>query len=124
MEGEVRTQCLLALSLGAKAWSEWEGAHAPDGLPKIIGGAEFMAVPKPEPQVQYRRGSYGDRYGAMFEKMPPLANHIGAELSDVVRHIHEMIVAAGEPCTLERAKTVFDGLRNKKVGVLVFDMPC
>ena len=79
---------------------------------------------KPEPQVHYRRGSYGDRYGAMFEKMAPLANHIETELSDVIRHVHETLVAAGEPCTLERAKSVFDGLRNKKVGVLVFEMPC
>ena len=79
---------------------------------------------KPEPQVHYRRGSYGDRYGAMFEKMPPLANHIETELSAVIRHVHETLVAAGEPCTLERAKSVFDGLRNKKVGVLVFEMPC
>ncbi|EDY21008.1 Primase 1 [Chthoniobacter flavus Ellin428] len=49
VEGEVRMQQLLALHVGAKSWSEWEAAHAADGLPKIIGGAEFMAVPKPEP---------------------------------------------------------------------------
>jgi RecA-family ATPase len=49
VDGEVRVQRLLALGFGAKSWSEWEAAHAPDGLPKIITGAEFMAVPKPEP---------------------------------------------------------------------------
>jgi RecA-family ATPase len=47
--GEVRVQRLLALGLGAKLWSEWEAGHAPDGLPKIITGTEFMAVQKPEP---------------------------------------------------------------------------
>ena len=49
MDGEVRTQRLLALGLGVKSWTEWEAAHAPDGLPKIISGTEFMAVQKPEP---------------------------------------------------------------------------
>ena len=78
---------------------------------------------KPEPQVHYRRGSYGDRYGSMFEKMPPTQNHALLELSDVVRHIHETITSAGEECTLERAKSIFDGLRNTKVGILVFEMP-
>jgi RecA-family ATPase len=79
---------------------------------------------KPKPLVHYRRGSYGERYGTMFEKMPPLANHAETELSDVVRHIHATIEASGEPCTMERAKMVFDGLRNKKCGVLVFESPC
>lgn len=49
VDGEVRVQRLLALGFGAKSWTEWEAAHAPDGLPKIIAGSEFMAVPKPEP---------------------------------------------------------------------------
>ena len=44
VDGEVRAQRLLALGLGTKSWSEWEAGHAPDGLPKIITGTEFMAV--------------------------------------------------------------------------------
>jgi hypothetical protein len=77
-----------------------------------------------EPAVHYRPGSYGDRYGAMFEKMSPLANHAEVEHSDVVRHIRTTVEASGEGCTMERAKLIFDGLRNKKCGVLVFEMPC
>ena len=46
---EVRIQKLLALNLGAKSWSEWESAHSADGLPRIIVGSEFMALPCPEP---------------------------------------------------------------------------
>ena len=46
---EVRVQKLLALNLGAKSWAEWESAHSVDGLPKIIDGSEFMALPCPEP---------------------------------------------------------------------------
>ena len=79
---------------------------------------------KPEPQVHYRRGSYGDRYGAMFEKMPPMANHTETELSDAVRHIRQTIEASGEPCTIEKAKQIFDGLRVKTCGILVFETLC
>ncbi len=82
------------------------------------------AKKKPEPQVHYRRGSYGERYGAMFEKMPPMANHTETELSDVLRHIRETIIASGESCTTEQAKRIFDGLRVKTCGMLVFEMPC
>ncbi len=49
VDDEKRQQKLLALNLGAASWSEWEVANAPDGLPKIIPGSEFMAVAKPEP---------------------------------------------------------------------------
>ncbi len=49
VDGEKRRQRLLAINLGAASWSEWETANAPDGLPKIIPGSEFMATPKPEP---------------------------------------------------------------------------
>lgn len=49
VDGEVRTQRLLALRIGAQSWTEWEAAHTHDGLPKIITGSEFMAVQKPEP---------------------------------------------------------------------------
>lgn len=79
---------------------------------------------RPEPQVHYRRGSYGERYGSLFEKMPPLANHTEAELSDVLRHIRETLIASGENCTTEQAKRIFDGLRVKTCGMLVFDTPC
>lgn len=78
---------------------------------------------RPEPQVSYRRGSYADRYGAMFERMPPMANHAEAEHSEVLQHIRSTLEMCGETCTLERAKSIFDGLRNKKVGVLKFEMP-
>jgi RecA-family ATPase len=49
VDGEKRQQRLLAVNLGAAGWSEWEVSNAPDGLPKIIPGSEFMATPKAEP---------------------------------------------------------------------------
>lgn len=49
VDGEKRQQRLLSLNVGAASWSEWESANAPDGLPKIIPGSEFMATQKPEP---------------------------------------------------------------------------
>ena len=49
VDGEARQQRLLALNLGASSWSEWETANSPDGLPKIVSAAEFMAVPRSEP---------------------------------------------------------------------------
>jgi RecA-family ATPase len=49
VDGEKRQQRLLAVSLGAKSWAEWEGANAPDGLPKIVCASDFMATPRPEP---------------------------------------------------------------------------
>lgn len=49
VDGEKRQQRLLAVNLGAAGWSEWEVSNAPDGLPKIIPGSEFMATPKVEP---------------------------------------------------------------------------
>lgn len=49
VDGEKRRQRLLALNFGAPCWAEWEAANAKDGLPKIIGGGEFMSAPKPEP---------------------------------------------------------------------------
>ena len=49
VEGEPRQQQLLAVNVGAESWMEWESSNAPDGLPKIVAGAEFMATPRPEP---------------------------------------------------------------------------
>jgi RecA-family ATPase len=105
----------------------WAGAlfardpHADASRVKAL--AKPGARKQPEPAVHYRRGSYGERYGAMFEKMPPLANHAEVELSDVIRHIRETLVASGESCTTEQAKRIFDGLRVKTCGMLVFEMP-
>jgi hypothetical protein len=89
---------------------------------KVLGKAAARATQ--EPQSHYRRGSNADRYGAMFEQMPPIANHIEMELSDVLRHIQRTIEASGESCTLLKAKNVFDSLRHKSCGILVFEMPC
>ncbi len=79
---------------------------------------------KPEPQAHYRRGSHADRYGAMFEQMPPMANHAEMEHSDVLHHIQRTIEASGESCTIVKAKNVFDSLRHKSCGIMVFEMPC
>ena len=49
VEGERRQQTLLAVNVGAESWAEWESENAPDGLPKIVAGSEFMATPRPEP---------------------------------------------------------------------------
>jgi len=49
VEDEPRQQQLLAVNVGAESWMEWESSNAPDGLPKIVAGAEFMATPRPEP---------------------------------------------------------------------------
>jgi RecA-family ATPase len=49
VDGEKRQQHLIALGLGARSWEEWERAHSPDGLPKIVSAAEFMATPRSEP---------------------------------------------------------------------------
>lgn len=49
VEGERRQQQLLAVNVGAESWAEWESENAPDGLPKIVAGSEFMATPRPEP---------------------------------------------------------------------------
>jgi hypothetical protein len=49
VDGEKRQQHLIALGLGAKSWEEWERARSPDGLPKIVSAAEFMAAPRTEP---------------------------------------------------------------------------
>jgi hypothetical protein len=106
----------------------WSGAlftrdpHADASRVKTV--AKPGSKKKPEPQATYRRGSYGDRYGAMFQKMPPMANHTETELSDAVRHIRQTIETSGEPCTIERAKQIFDGLRVKTCGILVFETPC
>ena len=49
VHGEPRQQRLLAVNIGAKSWAEWESANSADGLPEIISGSEFMAVPQLEP---------------------------------------------------------------------------
>jgi RecA-family ATPase len=89
---------------------------------KVLGKSVGRA--KQEPQSYYRRGSNADRYGAMFEQMPPLANHAEMDLSDVLRHIQRTIEASGESCTLLKAKNVFDSLRHKSCGIFVCEMPC
>ena len=49
VDGELRQQRLLAVNIGAKSWAEWEIANSADGLPEILSGSEFMAVPQLEP---------------------------------------------------------------------------
>ena len=49
VDGQARRQRLLAVKVGARSWPEWESSKAPDGLPKIVAGSEFMAMPCPEP---------------------------------------------------------------------------
>jgi len=49
VDGEPRQQRLLAVNIGAKSWAEWESANSADGLPEILSGSEFMAVPQLEP---------------------------------------------------------------------------
>lgn len=49
VDGERRQQRLLALNTGTESWTEWETENAPDGLPKIVAGSEFMTTPRPEP---------------------------------------------------------------------------
>ena len=49
VDGELRQQRLLAVNIGAKSWAEWESANSADGLPEILSGSEFMAVPQLEP---------------------------------------------------------------------------
>jgi hypothetical protein len=60
----------------------------------------------------------------MFEQMPPLANHAEMEHSEVLHHIQRTIEASGESCTIVKAKNVFDSLRHKSCGIMVFEMPC
>ena len=49
VDGVLRQQRLLAVNIGAKSWAEWESTNSADGLPEILTGSEFMAVPQPEP---------------------------------------------------------------------------
>lgn len=76
-----------------------------------------------EPSVTYRRGSHRDRFGPMFENMRPLANDKDPAQSDILRHIRETVEASGEPCSLEKAQSIFDSLRRKDCGILVFTAP-
>jgi hypothetical protein len=107
----------------------WAGAlfvrdtNADASRVKTIG--KVSGKKTPEPKVQYRRaGTNRERYGAMFEKMPPLANHTEVEQSDAVQHIRKTVEASGEQCTTEKAKGIFDSLHHHTCGILVFEMPC
>jgi RecA-family ATPase len=72
----------------------------------------------------YRRGSVAERYGSIFEKMPPKANHKERELSEVLAHIAETVSLIGEPADLGHAAKIFDVLRNKRYAILRFVDGC
>ena len=50
VDGEPRQQRLLATGLGAGSWAAWEEEHGDSGLPAIVPGDRFMAVPVEEPE--------------------------------------------------------------------------
>jgi RecA-family ATPase len=68
----------------------------------------------------YRRGSVAERYGSIFEKMPPKAHHKEKDQSEVLAHIAGTVSLIGEPADLGHAAKIFDVLRNKRYAILRF----
>lgn len=78
-----------------------------------------------EPEEKhFRAGSIPQRYGAMFERMPPMANHRERSKSEVLLHIQRAVEKIGEGCDMAKATRIFDGLRHESHRVLVFEAPC
>jgi RecA-family ATPase len=72
----------------------------------------------------YRRGSVAERYGSIFEKMPPKAHHKEKDQSEVLAHIAGTVSLIGEPADLGHAAKIFDVLRNKRYAILRFVDGC
>ena len=77
------------------------------------------AAKKPS-KATYHRGSVADRYRPVFERMPPLTHGTNHEESAVFRHIKQTLAMVGEECDTDRARKIFDILRNNKYKVIVF----
>ncbi|MBX7210177.1 MAG: helicase RepA family protein [Verrucomicrobiaceae bacterium] len=75
---------------------------------------------KEAPQATYRRGGIAQKYGPLFENMPPLAHSKDPAQSEVVRHVIATMAGMGEACDLERARRTFDLLRNPRYRILQF----
>jgi hypothetical protein len=66
-----------------------------------------------------------ERYRPLFEKMPPLAHARREEgESAVLRHIRQTLESIGETCDADNARRIFDGLRNRAYGIIVFRNEC
>jgi hypothetical protein len=72
----------------------------------------------------YRRGSVAERYGSIFEKMPPKTHHKEKDQSEVLAHIAGIVSLTGEPADLGHAAKIFDILRNKRYAIFRFVDGC
>ena len=79
---------------------------------------------KEAPQATYRRGGIAQKYGPLFEDMPPMAHSKDAAQSEVVQHVITTLTHLGETCDLERARRTFDLLRNPRYRILQFQNDC
>ena len=92
--------------------------------------ADAMAIRKPgkngkEPsKATYRKGSMAERYGPVFETMPPLMHSGIPEESPVLNHIAATLASIGESCDTRKARRIFDNLRQRHYGLIVFRDEC
>jgi RecA-family ATPase len=80
--------------------------------------------PQDPEEKHFRTGSIPERYGVLFERMPPMANHRERSKSEVLLHIQKTVESTGAGCDLAKATRIFDGLRHESHRVLVFEAPC
>lgn len=71
-------------------------------------------------KATYRKGSYAERYGAMFTGLEPTEHYAPDETSPLLLHIANSLKSLGESCDTEKARRIFDGLRHHSCGILVF----
>ncbi len=72
------------------------------------------------PKATYRKGSVAEKYGPMFEGMPPLNNEMPRENSEVLTHIMKVVQESGEACDDKKAQRIFDNLRQKFYSFITF----